>query len=81
MNSLYLELCADGHDKIINLTGVYPFFISTRAHIDQILDSMGMHSLRMDPSEVAQIIVKDMLRNKDHVVIPKDFDVLVKVAE
>jgi short-subunit dehydrogenase len=81
MKSLYLELCADGYDKVINLTAVYPFFISTRAHIDHILDSMGMHSIRMSPSDVAQIIVKSMLRNKDSVVVPKDFEFLVKIVE
>jgi short-subunit dehydrogenase len=81
MNSLYLELCADGHDDIVKLTGVYPCFMNTRKHITHIIETMGMFSMKLDPTECAKIIVKGMLRNKDHIVIPEDFDGLVKLIE
>ncbi len=41
MNALYIELSVDQNEKIVNLTTVFPCFISTRKEIDFILDSSG----------------------------------------
>jgi all-trans-retinol dehydrogenase (NAD+) len=41
MNALYVELCADQNEKIVNLTTVFPCFISTRKEIDFVFKSFG----------------------------------------
>ncbi len=40
MTSLYLELFADGHDKTVQLTEVYPYFLNTSHVIDIVKDKV-----------------------------------------
>jgi hypothetical protein len=40
MTSFYLELFADGHDKTVQLTEVYPYFLNTSHVIDIVKDKV-----------------------------------------
>lgn len=41
MESLYMELCMENHEKLIHLTTVFPSFIQTRQEISNMLDVVG----------------------------------------
>lgn len=41
MDSLYLELCTDDYDDIVNLTTAFPYFLLTREEISTMLDVAG----------------------------------------
>jgi short-subunit dehydrogenase len=40
MSALYYELCADGHERNIQLTEVYPYLLSTNHIIDLVKDKI-----------------------------------------
>ena len=70
MGGLYDELCAEKNDKIINVTTVYPSFISTRKELCDFLDELVEVAPRMSPKYVANEIVKGILINKMDVTLP-----------
>lgn len=70
VNALYDELCAFDHDNFINVTTVYPSFINTRKELGDMLDKVGEFTPRMEPSYVADEIVKAIKKNKRELNLP-----------
>jgi all-trans-retinol dehydrogenase (NAD+) len=79
MESLFDDLCLDGHDKFIKLTTVYPYFINTRKELCDTMDEIDDFVPRMSPEFVANKIVEGVLSNKRKIVItPLTFHLIIK---
>lgn len=69
MESLYDELCCDGHDDKIKLTTVYPYFIYTSKDVENILNRLKDPYPRFTPEKVAKKTVEGVLLNKRKIFV------------
>lgn len=68
MDALFDELSVLEQD-FIKTTTVYPSFVNTRKDLSERLDKVGILT-RLEPDDVADVIVKGILLNRRNIYIP-----------
>jgi all-trans-retinol dehydrogenase (NAD+) len=71
MESLRDELIAFEHDKFVQTTTVFPYFISTRKELDDVLEEYNKFHSVLTVEEVADRVIEGIKKNELDVTIPR----------
>jgi all-trans-retinol dehydrogenase (NAD+) len=70
MNSLFDDLCWQGHGDYIKLTTIYPGPVATQKSLQTMCDEMSGMPM-YDPSFVGQVTVEAIVKNRRKLYVPE----------